>query len=142
MKADNQGITVLLVEDEPALREALGRELQRNGYDVLTAEHGNAALVVHAQNEVDVIVTDIFMPEKDGLELILELRRMGAATKIIAMTGSNTNQNYLTHAELFGACKTLFKPFRLEELTRSINAAVALDTTSTHASDSDPSVPS
>jgi hypothetical protein len=59
-----ESIKILLVEDDVALRASLKRDLERPGYQVLTAEHGNAALIVHNNEHIDVIMTDIMMPEK------------------------------------------------------------------------------
>jgi CheY-like chemotaxis protein len=125
MNNNGNNTTVLLVEDDEALRSSLGRGLQHAGYHVLAARHGNEALSLYESNKVDIIVTDIFMPEMDGLELIMALRKKGSDTKIIAMTGSLPDHNFLAHAKLFGARHTLEKPFPIEELTQAIELELA-----------------
>ncbi len=120
MKEKHSGAAILLVEDDDALRASLQRDLERAGYRVLTAEHGNAALTVHNSEHIDVIVTDIMMPEKDGIELIMELKKESANANIIAITGTHSDDKYLRIAKMLGADLTLEKPFLLTDLVQAI----------------------
>jgi DNA-binding response OmpR family regulator len=93
------------------------------GHQVTTAPNGAAALRALESGTFDVIVTDIVMPDMEGLELIRKVRKTHASLPIIAMSGGGTGstQDYLALAANFGAAKTLEKPFALEDLTAAID---------------------
>jgi CheY-like chemotaxis protein len=78
---------ILLVEDDEAVRDILKKALVSSGHEVEEAENGNVALAAYRRQPCDLVITDLVMPEKDGLETILELRRMNPAVKIVAMSG-------------------------------------------------------
>ena len=87
------------------------------GYKVLTASDGRKGLRVYNDHLVDLVITDVLMPELDGLEVVRTLRRLGTATPIIAMSGgANRDLDFLVEAAEFGATRTISKPFRVEEL--------------------------
>ena len=96
--------------------------LERAGYRVLTAENGKQGLRLFEHQAVDLILVDIFMPEMDGLELILLLRKTRPATKIIAISGGSGKMNHLDTAKCLGAYDTLKKPFSLQELLDAVSA--------------------
>lgn len=110
---------VLLIEDEDALRGGVARYLRREGFIVHEASDGSKAVrlldVVHS---VDLVITDINMPEADGLEVIRSLRRAGMSIPIIAMSGGGIfpKSTLLALAGYLGATATLQKPFALDEL--------------------------
>lgn len=114
---------VLVVDDEEIIRQMLRRGLQQAGHDVDEAADGNEALRLQRENPADVIVTDIIMPEKEGMELILLLKREFPDTKIIAISGGGRigAQGYLELAQRFGAARVFGKPFELAELTDAID---------------------
>jgi len=110
--------TILIVDDDDALRTLLRRVLVRAGYSILEAANGREALEHLRAQPVDLMITDLFMPQQDGLETILALRRMNVHLPIIAMSGGGSAAQFdmLRTASLFGAARVLMKPFRVEEV--------------------------
>ncbi|MDA0746837.1 MAG: response regulator [bacterium] len=111
---------ILLVEDDGEVRETYRKVLERAGYEVVTATNGQEGLDAFSQEPADVVVTDILMPEKDGVEFIRELRRAVPDVRIIAVTGFRGRYNRLPAARYLGAQYTLSKPFPMEELLDAI----------------------
>ena len=109
---------VLVVDDEPSVRATLSLCLRAAGYETICAEDGCAAQQLINDFNPSAIITDIFMPEKEGIETIQDLRREFPETKIIAMTGreSLTDYDVFQVAREVGAVKTLKKPFKLDDL--------------------------
>ena len=95
---------ILLVDDDDSFRKMLRLTLTKMGYDVVEARDGKEALVLHHQLSPDLVLTDLIMPEKEGLETIEELRRVYPGIKIIAMSGGGrlSATNYLKVAKLMG----------------------------------------
>jgi two-component system response regulator (stage 0 sporulation protein F) len=114
--------SILLVDDNDQLRSMIERGLKRAGHEVLPAVNGRSALAILPKVKFDLILTDIVMPDMEGLELIRSIRKMNSAAKIIAMSGGGrgTADDYLTMAKNFGAAATLEKPFDLDTLTRTV----------------------
>lgn len=125
--------TVLLVEDNESLRDVLRCTMEEAGYRVLTAVDGLKALQIAENTPFDVVVTDILMPELDGLELIVELKTRNLSCPIIAMTGGgsvliNTIDNLnVRHADVFGTHHTLKKPFLPGELIDVLKTVLSED---------------
>ena len=117
---------VLVVDDNEDLRNTIGALLQADGFDVVLAADGQAALAQHQVRAVDVVLTDLFMPDKDGIETIVELRKLSPGVKIVAMSGWTSSQgsDYLQVAREIGASVTLQKPFDPEELSRVLRRLV------------------
>ena len=109
---------ILLVDDDAAFAEMLGKALTSFGYEVLRAGDGRAALRLYDPQTVGLVLTDLIMPDMEGVELIVALRRRHPGVKIIAMSGGGRNEPepYLKIAQKVGAVKTLAKPFPLETL--------------------------
>ena len=112
--------TVLVIDDDAAMRMTLGRTLGQTGYDVITAANGNEGLEVCRTRAVDLVITDLFMPNKEGMETIIELRRNFPTTAIIAMSGTGVVAPMLSTAQILGATKTLAKPFEPEEVLMAV----------------------
>jgi len=113
---------ILLIDDEEPLRTLLRTTLERAGYEVIEASDGQMGLQLLAESSVDLVITDLVMPEKEGLETILELRRQNGSAKIIAISGGgriNPKVN-LVIAEKFGALRTLAKPFSQQEILDAV----------------------
>jgi YesN/AraC family two-component response regulator len=108
---------VVLVEDVEALRQNLKILLTRNGHVVREAANGHEATRLIAEQTPDLLVTDIFMPEKDGIEIIQEVRRLHPQLRIIAMSGGLPRDHdvFLKMAQRLGVKATLSKPFSLQE---------------------------
>jgi DNA-binding response OmpR family regulator len=113
---------VLVIEDDEHFRSLTLRWLQSCGIEAEGAAHGARGLALQRQRPADVIVTDIFMPEMEGMETINDLRREFPAAKIIAMSGRDPMAKYdaLEAARQVGAARTFKKPFRFEELVAAV----------------------
>lgn len=112
------GCRCIVVDDDEAVRETLAGTLAQAGYSVRVAEDGLQALKLHAAEAADIVITDIVMPEMEGIEMILELRRRDPAVRILAISGGCLRQDgdLLRYAEVLGADAVLAKPFRRAEL--------------------------
>ncbi|MEQ1855333.1 MAG: response regulator [Longimicrobiales bacterium] len=118
--------TILVIDDERALRESIARYLRRLGHEVLEAPDGRTGLGTIAASAVDLVITDLRMPEMDGIELIQALRRAGFRAPVIAMSGGGLypHEVLLDNAKLLGAMSTLGKPFELDQLRQSVEQAL------------------
>lgn len=107
------GIQILVVDDEPGLRVLFQKMLEAAGAKVQLAENGRYAIDLLAQHKVDLILTDLIMPEMEGLETIAQIRKLHPDLKIIAMSGGGRLSSgcYLPVAKSLGAHATLAKPF-------------------------------
>jgi DNA-binding response OmpR family regulator len=113
--------TVLIIEDEAPFRSLLVQALNMHGYDVLEAGDGDEGLKRMRSRPVDLVVTDIVMPNREGLATIMELRRDYPRLGIIVMSGGQAKDAplYLLTAKSLGADYRLLKPFALSELIRA-----------------------
>ena len=109
---------VLVVDDDAGIRNFLRMLLELEGYVVATVSNGNEALEVQRQDPAAVVVTDIFMPEGEGMETIVQLRAEFPLVRIIVMSGAGAYRgaDYLQLARELGAAKALKKPFAPQEL--------------------------
>jgi len=112
----------LIIDDEPAVRKTVRTYLERAGYQVAEAGDGRTGLRFHAAAPADVIITDIFMPDFDGIETIRELRRVAPGVKVIVVSGGDSTGtlNMLDDAKLLGADRAFHKPVRPEELLGAV----------------------
>jgi len=101
--------SILVVEDDSRFRREVCDVLVDVGYQVYEAANGKEGLLAYSERGPDMIITDVFMPEVDGIELISRIRRIDITTPIIAISGA---WEYLEVANLFGANKTFFKPLQ------------------------------
>lgn len=113
---------ILLIDDDEQLRTVLKLVLTSSGYEVSEACNGNEASKIYQQQRPDLVITDLLMPDKEGLEVIMELRRRDDEVKIIAISGGGRGSavNYLDVAGKLGAQQTLAKPFTMEKLLRTV----------------------
>lgn len=110
---------VLLIEDNSELREYPRGALEAQNYEVLTAAHGHEALAYLGAHRVDAVVTDVFMPEMDGLETVAAVRKRFPGVRVIAMSG-RPGVDYLPVARELGVRHTLRKPFEIRELIAAL----------------------
>ncbi len=111
---------ILIVDDEEQIRRVLRRKLEQCGYEVDEASDGNVAIRKASEQHYDLVIADIIMPERDGLEVIMHLRRHQADVKVIAVSAPS-NHLYLDSAKAFGASRTFSKPFELAEIERAVH---------------------
>lgn len=113
---------ILLIEDDVRLRTTLAHLLTHEGYQVVEAEEGGQGLALFARGGADLVITDLIMPGKEGMETILELRQAHPDLKIIAMSGGGRVRaaEYLPVAATAGANLTIEKPFSFMNLIQSI----------------------
>ena len=116
------GKRILVVDDNEDLRSTIQALLRADGFDVAVAGNGQAAIALHQSQPADVVITDLFMPDKDGIETIVELRKLSPQLKIVAISGWTSAQgsDYLQVAREIGAAVTLQKPFDPQELSRVV----------------------
>lgn len=113
---------ILVIDDEADLRATFQERLTLEGYQVWTASNGRKGLQVYQDHSFDLVITDVLMPELDGLEVVRTLRRFNPTIPIIVMSGGgNRNLDFLVEAEEFGATRTISKPFRHDELIAMIH---------------------
>jgi Response regulator containing CheY-like receiver, AAA-type ATPase, and DNA-binding domains len=120
------GRSILVVDDEEELRDIVGRVLRDAGHRVTTAADGKEAIVTMANEEFDLVLTDVIMPEKDGMQVISEARRKYPRVKIVAMSGGGhiPRDQYLKIATGLGAHAILEKPFSNRELMETVTAVL------------------
>jgi DNA-binding response OmpR family regulator len=113
---------ILVVDDDPVLRGALRVVLEAAGHDVMEAAHGDAALRVYGERGADLVLVDLFMPERDGLQVIRALRAAIPRPQIVAMSGGGRfgQIEVLGAAASLGAARTLRKPFEPRDLLAAI----------------------
>lgn len=116
-------VRLLVVDDEPAIRRFLRTSLAANGYLVIEAEDGRAALEQLRRNRVDVIVLDLGLPDLDGFEIIRQLREDGSAVPIIVLSSRADEPGKVKALDL-GADDFVTKPFGVDELLARIRAAL------------------
>jgi YesN/AraC family two-component response regulator len=113
---------ILIIDDEPQLLNMLGQTLEREGYGIVKASNGKEGIKLYRENPIDLIVTDIIMPEKEGIETIFELKKDFPDIKIIAISGGGRiePEEYLDIAKKMGAQRTLAKPVTREDLLNAV----------------------
>lgn len=119
---------VLVVDDDPVILELVKEMLEGAGHAAVAAANGRSAMELVKDTPVEVVLTDILMPDKDGLEFIRELRRDCPQAKIIAMSGGGSlkiNLDFLQVAKRMGAVFTLQKPFTPQALIDAVDCALA-----------------
>jgi DNA-binding response OmpR family regulator len=116
--------TILIVDDDPLIRETLRYPLEQKGYRVLAADDGVHAMEVIGGSNVDIVLLDILMPNKEGLETLLEIKRRfpGAVVHVMSGGGSRNKTDFLTIAAKFGADGIIRKPFTSRDLLRLIES--------------------
>ena len=123
---------ILLIDDESQIRSMLRLMLERVGYDVIEAADGMEGIKQYRDNPADLIITDLIMPNKDGIGTIIELKKEFPQVKIIAMSGGGVNrpEGYLDGAKKLGATRTLTKPIDRDEMLNAVRETLKADTVS------------
>jgi len=118
---------ILIIDDEPSIRSLLRQVFERQGYQVLVAASGDIGIRQFKENHVDLVILDLIMPEKDGIETIRELKALDADIKIIAISGGGVikPELYLKLARKFGAIYSFQKPINNDEITDFVRTLFA-----------------
>jgi len=117
--------SILVVDDEDQVRRLVRETLEQAGYLVMEARDGKEALQQHRLGPADLVIMDIRMPNQDGLETTVALRREFPSVKIIVITGGSDmigTLNFLDVAKMLGAHSTLQKPFEMQTLLDKVKA--------------------
>ena len=114
---------ILIIDDDGAVRATLRKVLERAGHDVREAEEGHAGGKAIETRLPDLVITDLIMPGKEGIETIVDLREEYPELKILAISGGGAIDpgGPLEDARLFGADRTMAKPFSMDELIRTVD---------------------
>src|SRR5258708_35983489 len=126
---------VLIIDDDPSIRRLLRGIVEPKGHMVVEADSGRSGIEAFKTLPIDLVLTDIVMPDMDGNQTIIELRRLNPRTRIIAISGGGRARNLtpLQLAKQFGADRILEKPFRRADVQRTIDEVLAEGTIPTPA---------
>lgn len=114
---------ILIIDDNDEFRAVFREMLEKAGYGVIEASNGNEGIKLYRQSPTDIVITDIVMPGKEGMETMVELKREFPDVKLIAMSGGGFEdpETYLEGAKLIGgAIRTFAKPFSMEAMLKAI----------------------
>jgi len=119
-------VRILIIDDDPNVRQMLSNMLEREGFATETAVNGSQGMTMFRANPADLVITDIIMPEQEGIETIRQIKAEYPATPIIAMSGGGRigPSDYLSMAKLLGAVSTLAKPFDRAQLLLAVRSAL------------------
>jgi CheY-like chemotaxis protein len=117
---------ILIVDDDPPIRALISSALDLEGHSVSEADNGKEAVQKMLAEQFDLVITDIVMPERDGLETVMNIRRQRSGIPIIVISGMpDDSALYLKVAEQLGAKRSLMKPFTVAELLAAVNDALS-----------------
>lgn len=113
---------ILVADDQESIRALLAALLKQYGYEVTLAANGREALALYRSRPIDLVITDIIMPDMEGIETIRELRKLNPDAKIIAMSGGGTGRaaDYLRVASMFGVNQVIEKPFDMPGMLKAV----------------------
>ena len=117
--------TILIIDDEEGIRALLRFTLEAAGHEVVEAANGREGLALYCRRPTDLVITDIAMPELNGLDMMLELTRQFLHAKVIAITGGGGETNVLDVAKLLGARRTFQKPLSMPQLLEAVRYELA-----------------
>ena len=112
--------TVLVIDDDEPIREYLRFVLEEVGHTVVLARDGNEGLACFRKEVFDTVITDIAMPEKDGIDTIIAMREIRPSTRIVAMSGLASKDKLLQIADMYGADAIMAKPFERDEILLNV----------------------
>lgn len=125
---------ILLIDDDARVRSAIRRVLEQAGHSVIDVAHGGEAMARFAEREIDLIVTDLLMPEVEGLEVLMAARQRSPALPVLVISGGfsperggagGSGADYLRMARQLGATRTLAKPFERTDLLEAVAACLS-----------------
>lgn len=109
---------ILVIEDETSIRRLMRQTLEQAGHEIVEAYDGDEGLRLFHRHPADLVITDLFMPRKDGWDVIAEIHRDSPGTKIISITAGLGDD--CARAKELGATRTLIKPLKLQELLETV----------------------
>jgi DNA-binding NtrC family response regulator len=123
------GQRIMIVDDDASIRRALHLLLSRQGYEVIQAANGFEAVRLWRERGGDLVITDLHMPQKDGIETIVELLSHSPGLRIIAMSGGGQTKrlDLLGNMAMLGTILTVEKPFTLDEMMTAVSRALQPD---------------
>ena len=129
-KMNNSKPTILLIDDDEQFRGLMCEILKENNYTVYEADSGKTGLAYFDEYKPDIVITDIVMPDVEGIEVIMEIRKKSKDIPILAMSGGYRNyaENYLSASKKLGANEIFLKPFDFSDLLSSIERLTRDDT--------------
>jgi DNA-binding response OmpR family regulator len=118
--------SLLVIDDEPGLRTFIKEIFQEAGHTVVDAANGTLGFARFKEGSFDLVITDLILPDKEGNEMIAEMRQLRPAQKIIAISGGGPTRSpeFLAVAEELGANEILPKPFSMQDLRRAVAACL------------------
>ncbi len=125
---------ILVIDDDAAIRQVTRTILERKGFEVIEARDGDTGVRAYKESGIDLVITDIFMPGKSGLDTIVEIRRESPEAKIIAMSGGGPTmsaEGCLLLSQGLGVQRILYKPLRIRELLEAVEYALSKDRSAT-----------
>ncbi len=120
---------VMVIDDDADVRMSLRRILERDGHKVLEEPDGKSALRHFVGDPVDVVISDVYMPEMDGIEFLVRVREIFPQARIIMISGGGhtSKENVLTNASMLGADRILEKPYEIQEVLEAVREVLAGD---------------
>ena len=114
---------ILVIDDDVVIRLMLTEMLENAGHEVQSASDGKSGLKIYQESSIDLVITDMVMPEYSGMNIISDLLQIDPEVKIIAISGGGSieAERYLAVAEMIGAQRLLYKPFSTQELLAAVN---------------------
>lgn len=121
-------LKILVIDDDAVMRLTIQGTLKKHGYETLMAENGEEGLKLYKAEKPDIVITDMLMPNKEGLETISEIRAINPQAKIVAMSGGGSmhNMSFLQLAKKLGANHLLTKPVKPEQLLVAVESLIEL----------------
>jgi CheY-like chemotaxis protein len=117
--------TVLVVDDDAHIRALARSVLEKHGYFVSEAHNGAAALYLLEDGPVELILSDVFMPDMDGIEFLQALKRLRGCPPVVSMSGGFAGMDLLPSTRLLGVTATLSKPFQVDDLVAVVHDTLA-----------------
>lgn len=118
--------TILIIDDDAGMRTTIRRSLESAGYKTIEAPSGVQGIKLFQEHRPDLVISDVIMPEMEGIETVRRLRKLDENVRIIAISGStNSGLDFLGFMKKFGAAETLEKPFHRQDLLDAVARVLA-----------------
>jgi DNA-binding NtrC family response regulator len=117
---------ILVIDDDPNIRALLVEVLKASGHHIVEAANGQEAMQIATVLDFDLVITDLVMPDVEGLELIQWLRKVRPEARIIAISGASNGDCYLSTARIFGATAAIPKPFQIDVFLATVRDVLSL----------------